>query len=231
MMIKKNTRTRNWTFIFYPESAPANWQEIIDGWHVPYLISPKHDKDLNPDGTPKKEHFHVLLMFQGIKSYEQIVELIEPLNGPIPQVCQSSKGMARYLCHLDNPSKFQYKVEDIIAGGGADVAELLKPSASDRYTMIREMINFIFDNEILEFEEIVIFAMENKFDTWFPLLCDNSAYIISNVIASKRNRLKDSGEILSGKNLIDKYTGEILADKSFLFSHKEEKNEDENEEI
>lgn len=228
-MSVKNTRTRNWTFVVYPESMPDNWLAIIDDWHVPYLVSPLHDKDVNPDGSVKKAHYHVLLMFQGLKTFKQISELIAPLNGPIPQICQSSKGMARYLAHLDNPEKYQYKVEDIIAGAGADLNELLKPTSYDRYTMIREMIAFVQDNGITEFEEMVIYAMENRFDSWFPLLCDNSAYIISSVISSKRNRLKDTGTILSGRSLIDSTTGEVIEDKSFLFCHKE-KEEDENEE-
>ena len=25
----KNQRTRSWTFVVYPESAPKNWEEII----------------------------------------------------------------------------------------------------------------------------------------------------------------------------------------------------------
>lgn len=225
-MTKKNTtRTRNWTFVCYPESLPDGWIEIIDSWHVPYVISPVHDQDLNPDGTSKKPHHHVLLMFQGIKTYEQVVELIKPLNATIPLICQSTKGLVRYMTHMDNPEKYQYRTEDIIAGAGADLAELLKPSSADRYTMIREMIQFIQDFQIMEFEEIVVYAMENKADTWFPLLCDNSAYIISSVIASKRNRFRDTGCILEGKALIDEGTGEVIQDKSYLYSHKEENEE------
>lgn len=219
---KITSRTRNWVFIIYPESLPTDWREIIDGWHVPYLISPLHDKDTNPDGTPKKAHYHVLLMFPGLKSYEQIVALIEPLSGPIPLMCQSVKGMARYFVHMDNAEKYQYSVDDIVAGAGADLQDLLKPSSADRYTMIGEMIDFIQANEIMEFEEIVIYAMKNKSTTWFPLLCDNSAYIISSVITSKRNRYKDTGLVLSGSSLIDKETGEIVEDKSHLFNIKDE---------
>lgn len=224
-MSKQKTRTRNWTFVCYPESLPCDWLEIVDSWHIPYVISPVHDKDLNPDGTIKKPHHHVLLMFQGIKSYDQVVQLIKPLNATIPLICQSTKGLVRYMAHMDNPEKHQYKTEDIIAGAGADLAELLKPSSADRYTMIKEMIQFIQDFQIMEFEEIVVYAMENKADTWFPLLCDNSAYIISSVIASKRNRFRDTGFILEGKALINEETGEVIQDKSYLFSHTKEENE------
>ncbi|HBM8385896.1 TPA: replication protein, partial [Enterococcus faecium] len=26
----KDERTRNWTFVVYPESAPENWREFLD---------------------------------------------------------------------------------------------------------------------------------------------------------------------------------------------------------
>ncbi|HDT7711324.1 TPA: replication protein, partial [Enterococcus faecium] len=49
----KDERTRNWTFVVYPESAPENWREFLDELHVPWVESPLHDKDVNPDGELK----------------------------------------------------------------------------------------------------------------------------------------------------------------------------------
>ena len=42
-----------WTFIVYPESAPKNWKEVLDGYHIPWVSSPLHDKDINATGEPK----------------------------------------------------------------------------------------------------------------------------------------------------------------------------------
>ena len=33
------SRTRNYATIVYPESAPANWQEILADMHIPALIN------------------------------------------------------------------------------------------------------------------------------------------------------------------------------------------------
>ena len=38
----------------YPESAPENWREILDETRMRWIESPLHDRDINPDGTPKK---------------------------------------------------------------------------------------------------------------------------------------------------------------------------------
>lgn len=220
---QQQERARNWLFIVYPESAPEDWIERLDELNVQTCISPLHDKDVNPTGELKKAHYHVLLAFDGNKSFNQVSKITDELNASIPIIAQSVKGSVRYFTHMDNPEKYQYNSKDIVSLSGFDVAEALKPSSADRYSLIKDMIEFIQDNQICEFEELIIYAMNNKADTWFPLLCDNSAYIISKVIDSKRNRYKD-GFVLSGKQLIDVETGEVCSDKSHLF--KEEATED-----
>lgn len=185
----KSSRTRNWSIIVYPDSAPENWREMIDDLHIEWIESPLHDRDVNPGtGEIKKAHYHVDLLFSGLKTYEQVVEVIEPLNCPIPKRTLSVKGSVRYMAHLDNPEKFQYDPADIVAHGGVDLADLLKPSATERYGMIREMCEYVRENRIIEFQELMDYAMAEKFDSWFPLLCDNSAYVVGQYIKSQRHR-------------------------------------------
>lgn len=197
----KDTRTRNWSIILYPDSAPENWRDVIDEMHIEWIESPLHDKDLNATGEAKKAHWHILLMFGGVKSYEQVRELTDILNCPSPQKCHNSKALVRYMAHLDNPEKVQYDVNAIRGHGGVDIAEMLRPSSSERYALIKEMIVFIKDNNILEFQDLMDYASEQRFDDWFPLLCDNSAFVIGNYIKSCRHR--------HSKN-VDCGTGEIL---------------------
>lgn len=185
----KETRTRNWSIIVYPESAPENWRQILDESHIEWIESPLHEFDTNPTGEVKKPHYHVLLLFGGVKSYDQVCEFIKPLNGPIPQRCHNARAMVRYFAHLDNPDKFQYSISDIIPHGGVDISELLKPSTSERYTIIKEMCEFVGANNITEFFELMDYAMDQKFDSWFPMLCDNSAYIVNQYIKSNRQRI------------------------------------------
>ena len=67
----KDTRTRVWTFLVYPDSAPENWRDLLDEQHIEFIVSPLHDRDINPTGEPKKPHWHLMLTFEGKKSYEQ----------------------------------------------------------------------------------------------------------------------------------------------------------------
>jgi hypothetical protein len=127
-------------------------------------------------------------MFGGVKSFDQVRELTARLNAPVPERCHNAKALVRYMAHLDNPDKAQYSRDDIVAHGGVDLAELLRPSSSERYTIINEMIAFVKEYSIIEFQDLMDYARENEFDRWFPLLCDNSAYVVNQYIKSQRHR-------------------------------------------
>lgn len=203
-------RTRNWTFVVYPlegnPPAPENWRDILDEEHIQWIESPLHDKDFDATGVPKRPHIHVLLLYEGKKSYEQIKEITDRLNAPVPQKCANAKGLVRYMAHLDNPQKFQYDKGLIVGHGGADVAEYLKPTSSSRYQLIAEMRQWVDDTGCIEFFMLFDYAASERFDDWFPLLCDNSAYIMGEYIKSRRHGAVHHVETVK----VDHETGEIV---------------------
>lgn len=184
----RDNRARTWCAVVYPDSAPDNWRDLLDEQHVAWAESPLHEFDVNPTGEVKKAHWHIVLSFEGKKSYEQICELLHPLNGPIPQRCHDVRGAVRYFAHLDNPEKHQYASSGIIGHGGFDVDSALRPSASQRYEMIDEMMSYCRYNGIVEFQDLADYARNMRRDDWFPLLCDNSAFILQQYIKSQRHR-------------------------------------------
>lgn len=207
-MAKKNqndTRTRNWTVVVYPESAPDNWRQIIDDWHIEWVESPVHDKDVNANGEVKKPHIHLLLMFSSVKSYEQVLSLCQELNCPIPKQVHNSKALIRYMAHLDNPDKAQYNPDDIISHGGISLADLLKPNSSERYALIREMKNWCLEWDIIEFEDLFNYASTERFEDWFPLLCDNCAFVMQLFLKSRRHR--------NTKSIVDASTDGVKVDE------------------
>mgnify|MGYP001119512819 CR=1 FL=1 len=74
-------RTRNYATVVYPESADKNWKENLVQQFVPVFVSPLHDKDENPTGEKKKPHYHVLIMFDGVKTKDQAKAVIEAFGG------------------------------------------------------------------------------------------------------------------------------------------------------
>lgn len=164
----KEYRTRNWLTIVYPESAPPDWRERLDALHIPAFISPLHEHDLNADGEVKKAHYHVVLMYDGVKTLEQVKEDVSLFGGVQPLVCKSLRGTARYLCHLDNPEKYQYSISDVISLAGADYSEAIL-SGSDRIQAIREMSVWCEENGVYSYYRLFVYARENRSD-WFERL-------------------------------------------------------------
>ena len=60
-------RARAFAFLVYEDSAYPDWMERLADLHIEAFVSPLHDKDVNPDGSLKKPHWHVLLYFSGKK--------------------------------------------------------------------------------------------------------------------------------------------------------------------
>jgi hypothetical protein len=178
-----NRRFRNFATVVYPDSAPEKWQEILAEQFVPAFVSPLHEFDINPDGEIKKPHWHVMFMFEGKKSDDQVVEIIKSFNGVGCEVVQSLRGYARYLCHLDNPEKYQYPPEAVRSLSGADY-NLVIGLVIDKYKAIREMIEYIKLNNIYSYSELVDYCSAERFD-WFRVLCDNGTVVMKEYLKSR----------------------------------------------
>lgn len=176
-------RTRNFATVVYPESAPENWQTVLSEQCVPCFVSPLHDKDINPTGEPKKPHYHVMIMFEGMKSIEQVQAIFDLIGGVGCKKVQSIRGYARYLCHLDNPEKAQYNTEDVVMYGGADYLSVIG-LATDKYKAIGEMIDFCCANQVYSYSDLLEWCRSNRFD-WFRVLCDNGTFVIKEYLKSK----------------------------------------------
>lgn len=194
---RRGTRALSWCAVVYPDSAPADWRDILDSNHIQWIESPLHDKDLNPTGEPKKAHWHILLQFEGVKTQEQVKAVLEPLKCPIPIMCKSAKGTVRYMAHLDNPEKHQYNPKDIIGHGGADVAAYFTPTASEVEALIIEMEDFVVKYNISEYQDLVYYARRERTD-WHNALMQKS-YTIERFIKSHRH---------SGRGPVNPITGE-----------------------
>lgn len=180
---KSTRRVRSWATVVYPESAPENWMEILGEKCIPVMISPLHDFDLNPTGEAKKPHYHVLFNFEGKKSYDQVMEFVSLIAGVGLEPVGSTRGYARYLCHLDNPEKAQYRPQDVKCYGGADYMSIIG-LAIDKYVAIGEMMDFCDSNGIRSYASLMRYARDQRMD-WFRILCDCGTMVIKEYLKSR----------------------------------------------
>lgn len=216
----KEARYRNFATVVYPESAPENWKQIIADEKTPVFISPLHDKDTNPNGEPKKPHYHVVWANDGKKSKSQAIEFFSKFGGVGCEVVQSIRGYARYLCHLDNPEKAQYNTEDVISYGGLDYSATIG-LPTDKYKAIREMMAFCRENQVYSYAFLLEYSAENQYD-WFRVLCDSGSVVMKEYLKSRQWEVDrklaqateryHASEEQNTNGSIDPETGEILDD-------------------
>lgn len=215
---RAGARTRNWAVIFYPEDLPDNWQQMVDDLMCRWIEGPMHDQDVNPDGTPKKNHVHTLFMFDAVKSAEQVAAMLkgafgESESGSIigvaaPQQATDRSAVVRYMAHLDHPNKVQYDINDIVGHNGADPAEVLRYSATETIGMMIAMEEYIEEHGITELSD---FSRAIRYDRpeWYTLLATKMTMYFSSFIRSRRHK-KEIGAVDPEPPKADPETGEVI---------------------
>lgn len=224
MTIKKS---RTWQAIVYPESAPKDWVEIVEDLKVDGFISPLHDKDVNPDHTPKKPHHHVILLWDGPTTYNNAKTVFETFGGVMdPMPVQSLTGAVRYLIHMDNPEKHSYKKKDVIELGTADFITLSRKSQMSR-NAFKEIVAFIQKHNIYSYAQLVDYATLHD-DVWLDVLINRNTYAINELLKSRSWQAKTENrelieqdtsewflamldaEYLDDGRIVNRETGEVL---------------------
>lgn len=185
-MAGKSSTPRNsrWTTIVYPESASSNFMDVLKDFHVPFLLSPLHDKDVDGDGVVKKAHYHLVLYFDSLKSSSQAQVIFDAIGGVGCQSVQSPVSYARYLIHADDPDKFHYAAEDVVAYG-LDYLQCSLDEKSQKYLGISDVITYVIENNIESFSRLLIVTSQLNRHI-FEVVCDN-AYLVKTFMSSIRN--------------------------------------------
>lgn len=188
----RSQRAKNYALVVYPEDMPANWLEVMREDLFDMVISPFHDKDKNPTGEAKKPHYHILVS-AGTSwiTMNKLAEWGRKLKGIAkPQKCSNPKGMVRYFTHMDNPEKFQYNKSDIQVIGQYDIEPFFKATAGEERAIRREIMQFIIENDVREFADLVEYCLLHN-EVWDDYLA-RSAYYIKEYVGSRRYRARDA---------------------------------------
>lgn len=211
---RAGTRTRNFATVVYLESAPADWMERLDQYHIAALVSPLHDKDKNPSGEPKKAHYHVLLMFESPTDYEsKVAPIFAEIGGVGRETVGSARGYARYLCHLDNPEKVQYSPSEVRCMGGADFYAITNLPTDD-LKMLGEVFTFIQEQEIYSLAELLTISQIHH-PEWFSMIAMSRCYVVDKFIKSLAWE-RENGYVRAADRqpaACDQDTGEVLSEK------------------
>lgn len=184
--MKKNSRSNKWGFLIYKESVPENYLEILENIHVPFILSPWHDRDINKEtGEILKAHKHGAFFFDSLKSYAQVSELLKRLNAPEHvEILHSARGYYDYLVHAENPDKEQYDIDDIEVGCGFDLERFLIDCFPN--DSLIDLFDNIENNNITEFIDLARHVRHNNISSMSLLA--NKTYFFSKLLDSKRHK-------------------------------------------
>lgn len=188
--MKKEQRSNKWAFLIYKESAPEDYLDVLEELHVPFILSPWHNKDVNrTTGEFKKSHKHGALFFETLKSYSQVSTLLsEKLNSPSHvEVVMSPKGMYDYFTHAENPEKTPYNIEDIESGCGFELDKFLAENNPDLFQHVYKVMR---DSELKEFADFTDYIAE-QYPDLLPYIFERS-YFFKMYLDSKRYNKAES---------------------------------------
>ena len=158
-------RSRIFATVVYPESAPEDWRERLDSQHVKAMVSPLHCMDTLPTGELKKEHWHVLWRYDGVKTPAQAQELATLIGGAgAVEIVADYRGYARYLCHMDSPDKAQYDQGDIQCFGGEDWAAVALSEAERVDAVLDEIEEWIDESGCVSYIGLCRYARTQRPD-------------------------------------------------------------------
>lgn len=183
----KQTKSRTWAFVAYPDSLPKDWLGILRQSGLKIAISPLHDKDTDPDEKEKKPHYHIIAVWDnGSTTYNNALNLAKKVKGTIPIALESIRGYYRYFTHQDNPEKYQYDKKDIVHLNGFDIGDFVELTKSEINNLKREVFKLIQDNDFTEYDDLLIFLFETNEELWN--IAVNHTIFFNAVLKSRRHK-------------------------------------------
>ncbi|MEE3444086.1 MAG: Rep family protein, partial [Methanobrevibacter sp.] len=147
---------------------------------------------------------HVILMFDSVKTTEQAKEVFAKIGGVGCEIVKSLRGYSRYLCHLDNPEKAQYNVDNVKSLCGADYISVIG-LAIDKFLAMDEMMDFCDKYNITSFYLLSKYARVHRSD-WSRVLKESGTIYMREYLKSRQWSIDNNLN-----NIVDPETGEILA--------------------
>lgn len=193
---QENAPYKAFGFLIYPESATPNFVELLnENFDGSWALSPLHDKDLNEDGSPKKPHFHAIIVFDKKQRPTAVKKLLKLINQNEKTITYTNnervKGAYEYFTH-SNPKdshKYQYDKSEIQHFKGFDIDDFKskKELKELELQLISDIEFFIQEQGITEYSDLFFWAMDNQ-PKWAKLLRHKYTRHIIALITSQREK-------------------------------------------
>lgn len=127
-------------------------------------------------GDVKKSHWHLLVFFGGVKSFEQCREFGKEVCSTRFDVVRDKTGALRYLCHLDSKDKHVYDTKDVRCRN-SDYEKLIQENHGS--SAILDVIKIIRENEIVDFSDLIYWCVDNGKADLLDIISLRSYFFVS----------------------------------------------------
>lgn len=203
-------KARYWTAVMYPESMVENWEEEIgDILQVPYAYC-IHDKCVDQQGEPRKNHVHIMIAFANTTTYKSAMSIFEKL-GTVNKIerVHNVRHMYNYLIHdtetCKKKGKYLYSQNERITGNNFDIGAYEQIGVADKEMIVKEICELIDVMNFQDFYELNKYAVANFDLEHFTIFRQSQSYF-NNIVSGRylhEKRLRenkayniDTGEIL-----------------------------------
>lgn len=203
----KPDKARYFASILYPESARRyDLINRIRNKGMKAFISPLHTPDPVPEEQEEpvegelpihilKPHYHVLFVFDGPRRIEYMTEQCKKWKLANPQIVTSYHSYARYLCHLDDPDKQQWKNFDDVTEIGGIKYSLAIQLRADKDQSLYEILHIVEDNCILDYKVLIDYCMEERPDLFRVLMSSSVGSMVTQYMRSMEYQFKRRGQL------------------------------------
>lgn len=192
-------KSRNFTFLLYPESLPEDWEIKLESLDVPIAISPLHDKDLKEEGRTnadpyKKPHYHVIYIAKNPVTADSVRKKVKGLLGDkslakVQIVHQGIGSMYAYLTHESKDAvaknKHVYAKKDIKHLNNFDIDRYVTLDVEDKKELFNLLLSLIKAYSIANMFDLIDFVDQKGDEYGLP-----SMDVINDVIVSKTGIIK-----------------------------------------
>lgn len=183
--VNTKEKSKYWVAVGYLENMLPDWKQqigdLLQGLPYSYCV---HDKDLDLDGDCRKEHVHIILVFNNTTTYKHALYSFRQLNAPGHEAfntCQpilSIRGMYDYIIHntetAKKAGKHQYDPSERISGNNFDIGSFEQLSQLEKDEMALELCDIIIKEGYTNFTQFFMYVRSNFGMEYFSILKSHS---------------------------------------------------------
>lgn len=198
-MAEKN---RYWCGVLYTENMLQDWEDLIgDIVQLPYCYC-IHDCDTDTQSEHRKEHVHLILVFNNTTTYKHAFSVFSELNAPGRIAVNTVKSiinirsMYDYLIHDTETCrklcKFLYDKSCRKMGNNFDIGNFEQVSLAEKKEVLRELCKIVYDEFFYNFADFYMY-IDNKFkdDSVYIDVLNNHSGLIERIVKGNYFKWKE----------------------------------------